>query len=140
VIVLATPNNSFSGTYHVVDLGLPPTFGRTTFGVSNLASVSGFTGPPVGTFTYTYQSVNTSASLAPVLDQFSMWHVLHASIAIRQGRQQDSTDLTGKLERYRQHVTGTVTNRAEEPVQPPLTRRDSFETDIGAWAEWPDAG
>lgn len=144
VLTFTSTNLSFSGTYHVVDLGLPPGFSRTTFGVSNLASTAGFTSPPTGTGTYTYQPVGTSATLDTQIDQFSMWHLLHASIAIRNARQQDVTDLDRKLNApgvgYRAHIVGTVTNRTEEPVQPPLTRRDSFETDIGAWAEWPDAG
>ncbi len=132
VLTFTTTNLGFSGTYHVVDVGLPPAFGSPTFSTSNLASTAGFSSPPTGTGTYTYTPNGTVSTLPAVITPYSQFLKLHASIAIRQGREKDETDLVQKLTKYSAQMTSNITNRAEEPEQPPLTRRTG---DFVGWGD-----
>lgn len=122
VLSFDSPNAVFSGIYPVVDLGLPPAFGRPTFGVSNLASSSGFTGPAAGSGAYTYQPIGTISELPNALTPWSKYLILCASIAIRTSRRQRLGDLVQQLERFEKRIVALTKQRSQGVTQAPLTR------------------
>jgi hypothetical protein len=126
VLDFGAPNASFSGTYPVVGVGFVPPFGLPTFGVSNLTSTVGFTGPATGTGTYTFQPLGTMSELPAYAAPWALYIKLGTSIAIREARQQDIADLERRWLRQQARVDEALENRQEEPTQPPLTGGRSF--------------
>ncbi len=114
-----TPNEGFNGTYHVVDTQLPPVF--SIFGVSNLASTAGFTPPPTGTGTYTYQPVGTIGELPDVLTPWTKYIQLKAAIAIRSGRRQPIGPLDAQFQREEKKLIAITKQRGHGVMQAPIT-------------------
>lgn len=124
-LTFTTTNLGFSGTYHVVSVGLPSpfgSFGRSTFGVSNLASTSGFTSPPTGSGTYTYQPVGTIGSLPVQLTPWKKYITLFASRVIRASRRQPADDLDMQFNQISARVSAVTKQRSEGIKQAPITR------------------
>ncbi len=121
----------FSGTYNIVAVGtVADGYGLPSVGVDNLASTSGFANPLVGTGTYTYQPLGTISELPDYVDPWAIYLKLGTSIAIREAREQDCTDLERRFAAQRLRVDSLLTNRQEEPTQPPLTGGRSFWDDL----------
>lgn len=127
VLTFNAPNTSFSGTYPVTDVGrVSGGFGQPTFACDNLTSTSGFTSPPTGTGTFTYQPLGTTDTLPGMADPWALYLKLCASIAIREARQQDVADLQRRYQEQAARVASALQNRQEEATQPPLTRDRGF--------------
>ncbi len=121
-LTFTTTNLSFSGAYHVVGLGLPSGgFGQPTFGVSNLASVAGFSSPPTGTGTYTYQPVGTVGTLPDSLTQWAKYLTLYASRVIRTSRRQRTGDIDLQFQQIEKRLISITKQRTEGVRQAPLT-------------------
>lgn len=118
-LTFSSPNAGFSGAYHVVDTQLPPT--QSIFGVSNLASTSGFTSPPTGTGTYTYQPVGTIGELPDVMTPWRKYLQLHASIAIRTSRRQPIASLDLQFQREVKKIVAITKQRSQGVTQAPIT-------------------
>lgn len=73
--------------------------------------------------TLTYHLANQVTELPPALVPWALFLKLHASLAIRQSRQQDLGDFPGKLERQRARAVAAAKTRTEGVTQPPVTRR-----------------
>ncbi len=130
----APPGNiSFSGAYPIVGISGPDLDLNSTYdeaGVTGLVSTAGFSGPAVGTGTYTYQPIGTISELPDYVDPWAIYLKLGTSIAIREAREQDCTDLERRFAAQRLRVDSLLTNRQEEPTQPPLTGGRSFWDDL----------
>ncbi len=121
VVDFDTPNDTWNGTY-------------TTTGIlgSNIVLTDtpwpgiAFTGPAAGTVTLSYQTVGTIDELPDYADPWAIYLKLGTSIAIREAREQDCTDLERRFAAQRLRVDSLLTNRQEEPTQPPLTRTGGF--------------
>jgi len=70
---------------------------------------------------------------------WALYLKVHASIAIRTSRQQDTSDLQAKLQQLKQRIAASVKNRTEAPRQAPLKRRrringyDTVDTSRRYW-------
>lgn len=115
-------NRPFSGTYHVVAVGIPPTYGQSTFGVSNLASTAGFSSPAAGTGTYTYQPVGTIGELPEALTPWAKYMQLHASIAIRTSLRQPVGALDKQLQVFEKRIVALTKQRSQGVMQAPITQ------------------
>lgn len=132
-LTFVTTNLGFSGTYHVVDVGLPPTFGAPTFSTSNLASSAGFTNPATGTGTYTYQPAGTIGALPQALFPWQKYLILYASIAIRTSRQQQiMPDMETQWKEINSRVVAATKQRSEGVRQAPITRSNYG---AGGWGD-----
>ena len=70
---------------------------------------------------------------------WALYIKVHASIAIRTSRQQDTGALEAKLQELKQRIAGSVKNRTQAPRQAPITRRrrtngyDTLDTSRRYW-------
>ncbi len=97
-------NSAFSGTYPVVAVGLPPTFGSPTFGVSNLVSTAGLTDPLEGTGTYTYQPDGTVNELDEQLEPYAEYIMVVTAIKALEKEESDTTGLEARRNILRQDI------------------------------------
>jgi hypothetical protein len=131
------PNTGYTGAYPIAGIGLQSEgYGLPSASCNNLTSVVSFIGPAAGSGNYTYQAIGTTNELAQVLEPYAQYLKLHASITIRNGREKNVDDLTRKLEAETLRMQSTITNRAEEPSQPPLSNRDGLWDDGCTDVEW----
>jgi hypothetical protein len=81
----------------------------------------------------TLQPQGTRSDLPAQMNPWALYLKVHASITIRTKRDQNVDALEAKLAALKQRIATTLTNRKEEPSQPPLTR------DAGGWygGGWP---
>lgn len=97
-------NSAFSGTYNVVAVGLPPSFGSPTFGVSNLASVAGFSNPAEGTGEYTYQPADTVNELDDNLEPYAEYIMICTAIKALEKEESETTGLEQRKAIMRQDI------------------------------------
>jgi hypothetical protein len=121
-LTLAAPNASFSGTYNVVGVGIPPNYGVPTFGVSNLASTAGFMGPPAGSGTYTYQPVGTIGELPEALTPWAKYLQIQASIAIRTAQRKSIAALDLQRQVFEKRIVALTKQRSQGVTQAPITQ------------------
>lgn len=88
--------------------------------VEPMPATAGFTGPATGTVAVTNQPVGTVPSFNVVMEPWVLYPEVHASIAIRTSRQQDTSDLQPKLAGLKQRIASATANRTEEVPQSPL--------------------
>ncbi len=120
-LTFVTTNLGFSGIYHVVDVGLPPSFGSPTFSTSNLASAAGFSNPATGTGTYTYQPAGTIGTLPDSLTPWAKYLTLYASMVIRTSRRQAMGELDLQFKQIEKRIVAITKQRTEGVRQAPLT-------------------
>jgi hypothetical protein len=106
-LTFTTTNLLFSGTYNVVSFGDVPMFGRPTFGCSNLVSVAGFTSPPTGSGTFTYQPVNTAFELDSALEPYAEYIMVVAAIKALAKEESDTRDLIERRNLLREDIIRT---------------------------------
>lgn len=93
------------------------------------------TGGTVGAGAYTQTSTQLNIDVGPLIwdaipalavpvnmTPWVLYLKVHASIAIRTSRQQDSADLQAKLQQLKGRIEKSVKNRTEAPKQAPITR------------------
>ncbi len=119
-------NTSFNGTWFINGVS---TTSSKLIGVT-VAPTGNVTGPAAGTATLTYQPIGTISELPDYVDPWAIYLKLGTSIAIREAREQDCTDLERRFAAQRLRVDSLLTNRQEEPTQPPLTGGRSFWDDL----------
>jgi hypothetical protein len=71
------------------------------------------------------------STLPVALSPWALFIKVHAAIAVRQGRQQDTSELDGKLERERLRANSMAQTRSEDVTQAPITRQRNR---YGGWA------
>ena len=122
-------NTAFSGVYNVVAVGLPPLFGRPTFGVSNLASVAGFGFPPEGTGEYTYQPDGTVNELDENFDPYAEYIMVVTAIKALEKEESDTTGLEARRNILRQDILENSNLDDNEPN----TIVDTRDGNDGVW-------
>lgn len=105
----AANNGSFPIT--VLDAGNP----STIITVNNPASISEGAGA-----TATVQPQGTTNAFNVVMEPWVLYPEIHAAIAVRTSRQQDTSDLQPKLAGLKQRIATATANRTEEVPQSPL--------------------
>jgi hypothetical protein len=128
VLTFLAPNASFSGTYNVVSVGLPPGFGSPTFGCQ-LASTSGFTNPASGTGTYTFQPAGTVGELPILMMPWYEYIITGAAIRIKDKKEMPTDVLERRLTGLKARVEQIAANRASDPQQVPLTQHGQADWD-----------
>ncbi len=73
-----------------------------------------------GSATATVQPAGTTNAFNVVMEPWVLYPEIHASIAIRTSRQQDTSDLQPKLAQLKQRIATATANRTEEVPQSPL--------------------
>lgn len=121
-------NTPFSGVYNVVAVGLPPNFGLPTFGVSNLASVSGLTNPLAGTGEYTYQPDGTVNELDENLEPYAEYIMICTAI---KALEKEESDTTG-LEQRKAIMRSDILENSNLDENEPNTIVDTRDMD-GSW-------
>jgi hypothetical protein len=77
-------------------------------------------------------SPGQAVALPWALTQWALFLKVHASIAIRTARQQDTADLDRKLAQQRARATSAATNRTEDVTQAPMRVRRGWLNGIGS--------
>ncbi len=118
----APPNNaSHNGTYTLFDV-----LNDTTVQIPVYLPSAALTLPASGTLSVAWNNPGTTDELPDYADPWAIYIKLGTSIAIREARQQDVSDLTRRYEQQAARVSMALQNRQEEATQPPLTRGLSF--------------
>lgn len=76
-----------------------------------------------------YSALGTASAPVVLPNSLTPWALylkVHASIAIRTSRQQDTSALEQKLQGLKQRIAGSVKNRTQSPRQAPITRRRAY--------------
>lgn len=123
---LDAPNETWNGTYTVSGI---VSGGSSIITTAPWPGIS-YTNPAAGTVSFTYQPTGTMSSLPDYASPWQLYIKLQTSIAIREARQQDVSDLNNRFQQQSLRVDRALQNRQEEATQPPLTRG------TGGWWGW----
>lgn len=118
-VQFAAPNDGLNGNYIIS--GIHP--GSTTWcfvvgGVTPFA----VTGTPTGTVTLTFQPFGTVDRIPQSMSPWSLYMILHASIAVRTGRKQDTSTLDRQLDVQLKRLVTATKQRSQGVTQAPIRR------------------
>jgi hypothetical protein len=109
ITVTGAINAVNNGTFQIVSVG-----GVNAVTVNNPASAS----EAPGAIAVTWQGPLSTFNV--VMEPWYLYPEIHAAIAIRTSRQQDTSDLQPKLAALKQRIASATANRTEEVAQSPL--------------------
>ena len=114
------PNAGFSGTYGIT--GIHP--GSTTWVFTDpTVDPSGFTSPAAGPDVVVwFQPFGTVDRIPQSMSPWALYMVLHASIAVRTGRKQNTSTLDGQLDVQLKRLVTATKQRSQGVTQAPIRR------------------
>lgn len=110
-----------NGIYTITDV-----LSATTIDTNGSAGSNVLSYPTAGTAQVSFQPPRTVNALPDYADAWALYIKIGTSIAIREARQQDVSDLSRRFQEQEARVDKALENRQEEATQPPLTRDRGF--------------
>lgn len=124
ITVTGAANAGNNGTFTVLSVGL----NTVTTATTGLVTENFVT----GNVSVTAQPAGTLSTLPLQMNSWDLYMKVHAAIAIKTKRDQNVDALEAKLGGLKARILSILTNRREEPSQPPLTRGCGYGVS-GGW-------